>query len=72
MECDFTSFSTVFQSYQDDGWMLMKGCVQWNPFRIEAGLEFGTVKISMPALKPMSYRGSFLPLNMAGKCDFFI
>ena len=28
--CDFTSFSTVFQSYQDDVWMIMKGCVQWN------------------------------------------
>ena len=25
--CDFTSFSTVFQSYQDDGQMTMKGCV---------------------------------------------
>ena len=32
MTCDFTSFSTVFQSYQDDGQMIMKGCVQWNPF----------------------------------------
>ena len=30
MICDFTSFSTVFQSYQDDGQMIMKGCVQWN------------------------------------------
>ena len=30
MACDFTSFSTVFQSYQDDDWMIMKGCVQWN------------------------------------------
>ena len=29
--CDFTSFSTVFQSYQDDGRMIIKGCVQWNP-----------------------------------------
>ena len=27
----FTSFSTVFQSYLDDGPMKMKGCVQWNP-----------------------------------------
>ena len=36
-----TSFSKVFQSYQrttggfqsyqDDGWMITKGCVQWNP-----------------------------------------
>ena len=30
MPCDFTSFSTVFQSYQDDVRMIMKGCVQWN------------------------------------------
>ena len=28
MTCDFTSCSTVFQSYQDDGWMIIKGCVQ--------------------------------------------
>ena len=27
MTCDFTSFLTVFQSYQDDVWMIMKGCV---------------------------------------------
>ena len=31
MTCDFTSFSTVFQSYQDNGRMIMKDCVQWNP-----------------------------------------
>ena len=29
--CDFMSFSTVFQSYQGDGWMIIKGSVQWNP-----------------------------------------
>ena len=28
--CNFTSFSTVFQSYQDDRRLIMKGCVQWN------------------------------------------
>ena len=27
---DFTSFSTVFQSYQDDVRLIMKSCVQWN------------------------------------------
>ena len=27
----FYVLSTVFQSYQDDGQMIMKGCVQWNP-----------------------------------------
>ena len=30
MTCDFTSFLTVFQSYQEDVWMIMKGCVQWD------------------------------------------
>ena len=28
---DFTPFLTVFQSYQDDGRMIMKFYVQWNP-----------------------------------------
>ena len=38
MTCDFTSFSTVFQSYQDDGQMIMKGCVQWSPvYRLKTG-----------------------------------
>ena len=27
---NITSFLIVFQSYQDDGWVLMNGCVQWN------------------------------------------
>ena len=31
MTCNFTSFSTVFQLYQGNGRMIMKGCVQWNP-----------------------------------------
>ena len=26
----FTFFSTVFQSYQDNGRLIMKKCVQWN------------------------------------------
>ena len=31
MSCSFTFFSAVFQSYQDDGWVIRQGCVQWNP-----------------------------------------
>ena len=31
MDCKFTSLSTVFLSYQDDGTVIMKGCLQWNP-----------------------------------------
>ena len=30
MTCDFMFFSTVFQSYQDDGRLVMKGYVQWS------------------------------------------
>ena len=30
MTCNFTSFSTVFQSYQDDGRLITKGCEQQN------------------------------------------
>ena len=33
--CHFTSFSTVFQSYQDSGSLIRKGCVQWTTFMIE-------------------------------------
>ena len=28
--CDFTSFSTVSQSYQHDGRLIMKGCEEWS------------------------------------------
>ena len=31
MICDFTSFSTLFHSYQDNGRKIMKGRGQWNP-----------------------------------------
>ena len=31
LTCNFKSFSTVLQSYQADGQMIMKGYVQWNP-----------------------------------------
>ena len=29
--CDFMFVSTVFQSYEDDEQVIIKGCVQWNP-----------------------------------------
>ena len=49
MVCDIMSISTVLQSYQGDGQMIMKGCVQWNPFTVEktsppAGLELRTTR----------------------------
>ena len=44
--CDFTSFPTAFQSYQDDERLTMEGCVQGTPFTVEkisprAGIELG-------------------------------
>ena len=46
MICNFTSFLTVFQSSWDGVWMIMKGCVHWNSFKVEkispqAGIESG-------------------------------
>ena len=35
MTCNFTSFSIVFQAYQDDGWVIMKGCVRWRLIMVE-------------------------------------
>ena len=31
MSCDFMSYLTACQSYQDDSWVVMKGYEQWNP-----------------------------------------
>ena len=47
IECDFISFSTVFQSYQDDERATMKGCVSGTLFTLErfpppAGFEPGS------------------------------
>ena len=47
--CDFTSFSTVFQSYHDDIRVSMKSCLQCNVLTFEkisprAGLELGTAR----------------------------
>ena len=47
-DCDFITFLTVFQSYQDNERSIMKGCVQRNPVNGKkkisprAGLELGT------------------------------
>ena len=35
MTCNFTSSSTVFQSYQGEGQMIMEGCVHGTPFMVE-------------------------------------
>ena len=49
MTCDFTSFSTVFQSYQDDERLIMKAVCNGAPFTVEkilprAGIELGTAR----------------------------
>ena len=52
MICDFTSFSTVFQSYQDDGRMIMKGLCNGTPFTVEKGLELATARSVGQRLTP--------------------
>ena len=32
INCNFMSFSTVFQSYQDDGWVILKGGYAMEPY----------------------------------------
>ena len=46
MTCDFMSFSTVFQSYKDDGRLIMKAVCNGAPFTVEqispqAGIKLG-------------------------------
>ena len=36
MTCHFTSFSTVFQSYQDDWWVILNGVSNGTPFTVFA------------------------------------
>ena len=64
----FTSFSTVFQSYQDDGWGIMRGLCNGNPFTIEEILASSAAQtrdrlITRPARNPLSYRGSYFFLH---------
>ena len=48
MTSNSTSFSTVFQSYQDDGKLIMKGLCNGAPLTVEkilpsAGIELGSL-----------------------------
>ena len=44
---DFTSFSTVFQSYQDDVRLIMKGCVHWNCVMVEKILPLVGIELCL-------------------------
>ena len=44
MTCDVTSFSTVFQSYQDDERLIIKSCVQWSSVYVEKILPHTGIK----------------------------
>ena len=73
----FYVFSIVFQSYQDDGHVIVKGCVQSTPFTVEKiSTRTRDRYISRLALNPLSYRGSsqniseLLPENTMEKCYF--
>ena len=54
-----TDEKNIFQSYQDDGRVIIKGCVQWNPvnewrdFSLQWGLNLG-----LPVPNLLNYQGS--------------
>ena len=59
MTCKFTAFSTVFQSYPDNDWVIMEAVC--NAFKkitlLELGSKPGPLE-SKPALNLLSYWGS--------------
>ena len=64
MACDFTSFSSVFQSYQDDGLRIMKGCVQWNPVCDTNQVQYKTIRYSIIQYNTYNtVQMSFISLN---------
>ena len=46
MTCNFTSFSTVFQSYQDEEWLIMKAVCNGIPFTVEKILPLAGIKLT--------------------------
>ena len=56
MACYLTSFLTAFQLYQDDGSVIMKGCVQCNPvqflerFSPQGGVEPWTARSTISSM----------------------
>ena len=75
MTCYFTSFSTVFQSYQDDGWVIMKGCVQWQPVNIlkrfppSLGMEPRNTQAMRDTLLNNTSSSATLPRKFLSSCQ---
>ena len=67
MACEFTSYQIVFQPCQDNGWVIMKGCVQWTPpspltiknIPTSSGSRIWDRQISRPALYLLSFQGHY-------------
>ena len=55
MICNFTTFSTIFQSYWDNGRVVMKGCLKFTLFTIETFSVTGDHKVSRPVPNPLTY-----------------
>ena len=58
MDCYFTSFLTVLESYQDGGRVITKGCVQWTPFTVGRISSF-----SRSSLEPVTARSGGPPAH---------
>ena len=55
MTFDFTSFSSVLQSYQDTGREIIKDCVLWKRSSPQVGIEPGTAKSAPVAQQAMRW-----------------
>ena len=67
-DLQFYVLSTVFQSYQDDGHMIMKGCMHWTSVYSWEDFALSMTRtrdhqISRPSLNPLSNCGSYLVLT---------
>ena len=68
MTCNFTTFSTVFQSYQNDGMVIMKSFVQWN--HIYDWKDFRLERVSNPKLLDQEARLNLPSYHSSHTCTF--
>ena len=54
-------YASHIRTTDDDGWVIIKGCVQWNPFTIEKEPRLKWVPNQGPQDQPTSAKDTELP-----------
>ena len=70
MTYDFTSVAAVVQSYKDDGMVILKVCVQWNP--VEPRLRFKSNFFVNISFKMMPLLNKFRKKNKKKKTEWLV